>query len=125
MVKDLNPLSTPFEPPNPEFSKDIIYETHVNTNLNTFINNSDDFYSTIYTSVNDNELEAERFITQTYNLGLDRLIASQITSTHMNAQRVPLTEPDEISIRSIMTLPEPVIEFSRINLPETTLLKRN
>ena len=40
----------------------------------------------------------------------------------MIAHRVKLTENDQISINSILTLPEPTVRFSQVNLPGTNLL---
>ena len=38
---------------------------------------------------------------------------------------VPLTNPDVIFISSFITLPEPTIRFSRINLPSSSILERS
>ena len=40
----------------------------------------------------------------------------------MDAHRVKLTNNDEIAITSILTLPEPTVQFSQVNLPGSSLL---
>jgi len=122
MMKELNPYFTPFEEPNSENLYDIIYEKEVENNLNVIIDNLDDFYS----SVAENDIiKMRRFVIQKYNLGLNRLNALQITGNKMITQRLPLTNADILSIKSIVSLPEPAIRFSRINLPGTNIMDRS
>jgi hypothetical protein len=42
----------------------------------------------------------------------------------MTTVRVPITGNDIMSVRSILTLPEPTIRFSKINLPGTDILTK-
>ncbi len=99
----------------------IIVEANVESDINAIIDNLDDFYSTIV-SGSDSELKNRRFVMQKYNLGLDKLYATNLKGQRMIAHRVKLTENDPISINSIVTLPEPTVRFSQINLPGSNLL---
>ena len=121
LINDINPQFTPFEGINPETLNEIIYETHVGTDINAIIDNLGEFYSSI---VENDMIKMKRFVIQRYNLGLNRLAASQLTGGRMIATRVRLTMPDDMSIKSILTLPEPVVRFSRINLSGTSILDR-
>ena len=121
LVKELNTFFTPFSSVDPENMSDIIYEKQVGENLNVVLDNLSDFYSTV---VNNDRVKSQRFVIQKYNLGLTRLVATQFTGSKMIAQRVVLTQPDEMSIKSILTMREPAVRFSRINLPGTSILDR-
>jgi len=122
LYKDLNPYFTPFENLNEENINDIIYERHVEENLNTVVDNLNDLYSSIVTN---NTVKTRRFVIQKYNLGLNKLIAKDLNGSRMISQKIKLTEPDTISIKSFVTLPEPTIRFSRISLPGTSILDRS
>jgi len=121
MIKDLNPYFTPFEELNSENLTDIIYEKDVETNINVIIDNLDNFYSSI---AQNDIIKSKRFVIQRYNLGLNRLNAVQVTGSKMISEVLPLTEPDQLSLKSIVTLPEPAIRFSKINLPGTNIMER-
>lgn len=122
----LNPYMTPFENIPPENTENVFYssngiivEGQVKSDINAIIDNLDDLYSTI---ISHGETKSRKFIIQKYNLGLNRLEASNFKGPKMVSQRVKLTKNDEISIKSILTLPEPTIRFSQINLPGSNLL---
>lgn len=122
----LNPYMTPFENISPEnvenvyaSSNGIIVENQVNSDINAIIDNLDDLYSTV---ISNGEAVNRKFIIQRYNLGLTRLEATNFKGPKMVSQRVKLTKNDEISIKSVLTLPEPTIRFSQINLPGSNLL---
>jgi hypothetical protein len=122
LIKEINPYFTPFEELNPENLQDIIYEKEVESNLNVIIDNLDDFYSSI---AENDIIKMKRFVVQKYNLGLNRLNALQLTGSKMITERLPLTPADQLSLKSVMTLPEPAIRFSRINLPGTNIMDRS
>jgi hypothetical protein len=117
---------TPFYSLNPESINDaftkpngVIIEGNVETDINAIIDNLDDFYSTI---VANSKITNRRFIIQKYNLGLDKLYATNLKGQRMIAHRVKLTENDPISINGMLTLPEPTVRFSQVNLPGSNLL---
>jgi len=121
LVNDLNPYFTPFNDVNPEDLSDIINETEVVCDLNVIIDNLGDFYSSV---VENDVVKTKRFVIQRYNLGLTRLNATQLTGNKMVAQRVRLTQPDTLSLKSFVTLPEPALKFSHINLPGTNIMEK-
>jgi hypothetical protein len=63
-------------------------------------------------------------VIQKYNLGLNKLDSINVTNSKFITARVKMTEPDNMSIKSFLTLPEPTIRFSKVNLPGTTLLDK-
>jgi len=120
---------TPFYSINSETVNDtftepngIIIEGNVETNINAIVDNLGDIYSTI---VEKSELTNRRFIIQKYNLALEKLVATNFKGPKLIAHRVKVTDNDPISINSILTLPEPTVRFSQINLPGTNLLVRS
>ena len=121
LYKELNPYFTPFEDKNDEQLSDIINEKMVNSNLNVIIDNLDDFYSSVFSK---NLLNTQRFVIQKYNLGLTKLDATNLKGSRLEAVRVKMTASDEMYLSSILTLPEPFIRYSQINLPGTSILTR-
>ena len=122
----LDPYMTPFYSLNPDSSEDVftksngvIIEGNVATEINAIIDNLGDLYSTV---VAKSEITNRKFVIQRYNLGIDKLEATNLKGQKMIAHRVKLTQNDPISINSIITLPEPTIRFSQINLPGSNLL---
>jgi len=125
----LDPYMTPFYSINPDATDDvfsstngIIIEADVATNTNAIIDNLGELYSTI---VAKSETTNRKFIIQRYKLGEDRLQATNFKGPSMTAHRVKLTNSDSISISSILTLPEPTVRFSQVNLPGTNLLVKS
>jgi hypothetical protein len=72
--------------------------------------------------VEGSEIITRKFVIQRYNLGQDKLQETALKGPKMVAHRVKITQNDQISINSILTLPEPTVRFSQVNLPGTNLL---
>jgi hypothetical protein len=123
----LNPYLTPFSSANIEnsdaFSAEnrVIVEGTVQSNINAIIDNLGEMYSTVE---NRGNKTTRKFIIQKYNTGLDKLHVENglFKGSKMDAERVKLTNNDEIAITSIVTLPEPTVQFSQVNLPGSSLL---
>jgi len=117
---------TPFYSVNPDSANDafsepngIIIEGNVETDINAIVDNLGDLYSTV---VGKSEVTNRRFVIQKYNLALEKLEAINLKGSKMIAQRVKVSNNDPISINSIITLPEPTVRFSQVNLPGSNLL---
>ena len=121
LYRELNPFFTPFEYFDEEINKDIIDIIDVNDNIHVIVNNLSNFDSSI---LNNNAIKTRRFVIEKYNLGLNRLEATNVRGNSMTTTTVKLTNPDTLYINSIMTLPEPAIRFSRINLHNASILDR-
>ena len=126
--KSSHHLSVPFNnvlpnPTNDVFSNPngIIVDGSVNGNLNVIIDNLGDLYSTV---VDNSGKTNRRFVIQRYNLSDDKLKALNFKGQHLITHRVKVFPNDPLSINSIMTLPEPAVRFSQINLPGSNLLVR-
>jgi hypothetical protein len=121
LYSDLSPYFTPYNIIGDEEQNDIIIEKNVNSNINTIIDNLEDMYSSIFSG---NVIRNRRFVISKYNLGETKLDTLDSSSEKMTTIRVPITQNDIMSIKSFVTLPEPTIRFSKINLPGTDILTR-
>ncbi len=124
--KQFDNYMTPFYSVNPDSVNDvfaepngIIIEGNVETNITAIIDNLGDLYSTI---VGNSEINNRRFIIQRYNLASEKLYAPSFKSQNFITHRVKVTNNDPISINSILTLPEPTVRFSQVNLPGSDML---
>jgi hypothetical protein len=122
LISEINPYLTPFQQTDAEATFDVISDIHILNDVNAIIDNLGDFYSSI---AENDIIKTKKFVIQRYNLGVNRLDATQITSSKMISHRVNITQPDVLELKSILTLPEPVIRFSHINLPETNILDKS
>jgi hypothetical protein len=121
LYKELNPYFTPFDDIDIEKTNDILNIKQIKENTNTIVNNNDDFNSSVFSN---DKIKQKQFLTEQYNLGLNRLVASNFSGNKMLSKVVPLTNPELLFISSFITLPEPTIRFSRINLPSSSILDR-
>ena len=121
LYSELNSHFTPFNLINEETTNDLLIERNVDTDLNVIIDNLEEMYSSVFTN---NNVRSRRFVIGKYNMGLTKLNTRDVTNSRLITTRVKMTNPDTMSIRSFITLPEPVIRFSKINLPGTSLLDK-
>jgi hypothetical protein len=121
LYDELNPFFTPFDMINEEDIASIIYEKSVESDINVIIDNLEDMYSSIFAN---NNVRTRRFVLQKYNTSLTKLNSTESKGSRLIATRVNMTAPDVMSIKSFVTLPEPTIRFSKINLPGTNILER-
>jgi len=121
LYKELNPYFTPFDYINDEQISESMIEKMTQSDINVIIDNLGDFYSSVF---RNNLLNTQRFVIQKYNLGLTKLEATNFKGSRFDSVRVKLTPCDELYLKSVITLPEPFIRFSQINLPGTNILNR-
>jgi hypothetical protein len=98
----------------------VIIEEAITEDLNAIIDNLGDLYSTV---VKHSKLTSQRFVIQRYNLSYRQLSPINIKGSNFITQRVKVNgTDDEIAVNGIVTLPEPAVTFSQINLPGSDLL---
>lgn len=122
LIKFLSSDQTPFLDVNSEELSKVIYSLDVGSNIEAIVNNLGSLYSSVVTNSN---LASKRFVIQRYNLGTKSIISSKLDKSSMTYKLNNLTQPDTMSIGSILTLPESVKRFSRINLPTTSILEKS
>ena len=113
--------TVPFKELQDEDLNGVIYELKTVNNINTVINNLEDLYSSVYSN---NAVRSRRFVIQKYNTGLTKLDTIDSTGARMVTVRTNMTPDDYMSIKSVIFLPEPIIRFSKINLPGTSILDK-
>mgnify|MGYP005989217081 CR=1 FL=1 len=123
LYKELNKLYTPFGLPTD--TTDVITEQRVNDNFNIIIDNLGDFYSSISKGKN-NIVDKKRFLIERYNTGLTELeVDNKAKKTGYNPKRITLTQNDKTAVSGIMTLEEPALLYSHINLPNSSILLKS
>ena len=122
LYTDLDPYLTPFIGISEENMNDIIIEKVVNTNINTIIDNLTQMYSSVFT---ENSVKSRRFIITKYNLANSKLNTIDSTGSVLVTLRTNINTNDIMSIKSLITLPEPTIRFSKVNLPGTNILEKS
>ena len=121
LYSDLNNYFTPFENISNEQINDILIEKEVNNEINTIVNNLEDMDSSIFS---ENAINQKKFVMQKYNTGLSKLELLDSTSSQMISKRINMTPNDLMSISSFITLPESTMRFSKIRLPNTSILDK-
>ena len=119
MYNSLNPYFTPFD--NVINDTGAIIQLEVKNDMNVIPNNDGNYKTEVISS---DKLNTKRFAMMKYNTGLTRLEQVSTNKTAVNASVVNLTPPDKIMVNSIVTLPIPIILFSKVNLPGTNILER-
>jgi len=117
---------TPFtEPSFPE--NYLLPKRKVSENLESIVSNLNNFYSTVFDLNEKREnYTRRRFIIQRYNLGHTKMEGKTVGNVGKKIYiREPITDNDTITVNSILVLPEPVIRFSAIDLPNTSILEQS
>ena len=118
LYNQIDPFFTPFKLVDDETPDGILLDKGAGTDLCTIVDNLDDLKSS---AIINNSLKPHRFMVERYNQGLTRL---DLIEDSRLSHRIPMTPNDVLSITSFLMLPEPVIRFSRINLPGTNLMDK-
>jgi hypothetical protein len=121
LYSELNPYFTPFNLIGDENKEGILIEKDIRTNINVIIDNLEDMYSSIFSN---NNIRTKKFVIEKYNLGLTKLNTIDSTSSRLVTVRTNMTPNDVLSIKTFVTLPEPAIKFSAVNLPGSSLLNK-
>jgi hypothetical protein len=114
----INGIFTPFE----KFKGDVLKTDNVQTDLEAIVDNLDDYYTYVYKKTDD--IHIKKFFIQRYNLGMTKIGNKALRSGKSVYMREPIGNNDTISIKSVIMLPKPALEFSRVNLPGTNILTR-
>lgn len=122
LYKQLTDLFVPFE--NPDEIPNFIKNERVRANMEAIIDNIDEFNSSvIHLASKKVSLAKKKYVIQTYNLGLNRLIEKNqggrdtIVSSEM-------TPADKMTIKSFIMLPSSIVNYSRIDMPGTNIMEK-
>ena len=120
MAKQMNQYWTPFGPPDSDVGT--IITKQVETNITAVVDNLYDFYSSVARSDN---IKRKRFLIQEYNLGMNTLETQRIAGGGEVVKIKAVAKPDQMSLKSFITLPEAAVRFSRVNLPSTNIMMKS
>ena len=109
------PIDAPFD------KKDKLLSTQVMCNIDSIVDNLDDFKSTIH---NVSGIAKRKYIIQHYGLGLTKMEQRLLKSGKKQYARVPMTPNDDITLKSLIMLPSSVMRYSKIELPGSTLMEK-
>jgi hypothetical protein len=110
---------TPFTQPIQASS--YLYTSKINNNIDAVTINMDNFYST---TIDNSEIAKTQYVIQRYNLGFEGLENQTMKTGKTIYMRKNITQNDEITMRSLLMLPEPVIRYSAITLPGTNIIDK-
>ena len=122
LMNNLYPYMTPFVPPT-NINK-ILVNKEVRSDLNVVVNNLEDFYSTVFGVERIPIVHNQRFVIEVYTRGLTKLDTIRESITKTTIERRELTENNTIAILSFLTFPMMMVEYSKIYLPNSSILLR-
>jgi hypothetical protein len=122
LYSELAPYFTPFHNVSEESMSDCMIEKAVHTNVNTIIDNLTEMYSSIFSA---NAIRSRRFVLSKYNLANSKLDTIDAKGASLITIRTNISSNDVMAIKSFITLPEPAIRFSKINMPGTNILDKS
>lgn len=97
----------------------------VSEEMETIVDNLDDFLSTVYTSNKKEGYLKRKFVVQRYNLGLTNLSPTTRGNFKSVYIRNELTPNDSLTIKSLLVLPKPALQYSSIDLPGVSILQKS
>jgi hypothetical protein len=130
LYANIDPLSTPIETiADPKNMTTLTSNQEVLANLDTIIDNFDNFTSTVSKTQRKKNKEhtfmsQRKFVIQRYNLGMskkDKVLLKSGKNVFVNSKMTP---NDRMTIKSLIVLPESVMKFSQIDLPGTNIMTR-
>ena len=129
LLQNINPYYTPFL--NPDNTENVITQQDVLNNIEVVIDNLGNLYSNM---IRGNEergkgepsysLANQRFVIDRYNLGLKKLSNNDIKNKKSKNFLEQVTNNDTVSITGLLSLTNPFIQYSRINLPKTSIFMK-
>jgi hypothetical protein len=111
--------------------KGFLLNTNVMTNMDTIIDNLDDFYSHAIHIDNPNKkiekmyIEKKQYVIQHFTTGLSKPQQNTTKTGTYQYNMLEVVPNDEMTMKSIILLPESVVRFSKVGLPMTNILKKS
>lgn len=123
--QNINDNYIPFVEPN-DPQQFLIYEKEISAPMETMISNLDNFHSTVIRDAEkqNDQYARTQYVIQKYNLTSSYLEPKVAKTGKKIFVRTPLTKNETMSIQSFMMLPKPVMEFSTLNLPGSSILSK-
>ena len=126
LLQNINPYYTPFL--DPDNTENVITQQDVLNNIEVVIDNLGNLYSNM---IRGNEergkgepsysLRNQRFVIDRYNLGIKKLSNNDIKNKKSKNFLEQVTNNDKVNVIGLLSLTNPFIQYSRINLPKTSI----
>lgn len=116
-----NMTTKPVELPDSNESHLLAFEKEIHADIEALVSNIDDFYTDVYRSHN---ISTVRYFIQKYNLGQNRVASVEYKNGVKVYLKKQVTPNDKMAIRSLVTLPYPVLNHSRAGLNATDIKTR-
>ena len=101
-------------------------ERDITEDLDTILQNQENFQSTAYVTSKDVKGYARRrFVIQRYNLGMTHLASKMSKEGRRVYIRSSMTPSDKATVGSFLVLPKPAFKMANINLPQTSILDKS
>ena len=94
----------------------------VGTNVAAVVHNFSNFGTSV---AKNDETKTKRFFIQEYVTGITGAKFDKQKGGNTLVTLNKITQNDSISLNSVMTLPEPIYNFSRVNLPMSSILDKS
>jgi len=118
----MSEFTEPFTNPLPNDNH--IETRKVLTNIDAIVDNLGEFKSTVFSN-SSVPFSSQQYVIQRYNLGLSKLDKNDLNANKTLYIRKPLTPNDNMTVKSIIMMPESIVQHSKINLPTTNILHKS
>ena len=118
LQRKMDYLYKPYRPP--QNKTDILAIVKINTPITSIINNIDDYNATV---ISKKLVSSKRFFTQQHIMG-QTILTQHKTKISTELRRTNILPNDELHMTSLLSLQEPVVRFSRVNLPSTDIVTK-
>jgi hypothetical protein len=122
---------TPFLSPSGATQEDyLLFNKAVKTDLDMIVSNLEDFTSTVSENIVENKKYSPttstfKYFIQKYNLGFSRVKSIESKNGQRFYLKSQTTPNDHVYVKSIISMPNPIIEYSKVHLPGTNILRRS
>jgi len=117
LYRNLNKQLEPFALPTDKV--DVIIQKSVDANILAVQDNLENFDST---TAKNQAPHRCRFVLSSYDKSLSHITSSDVKKPLSTGKRVQIASNDKMAITGFLTLPEPALIYSKINLPSTSIL---
>lgn len=117
----LNKFMTPYEAETVNKENFLVNKKEIMTDLETIVGTIDEYFSSVY---KDQFQRIRKFVIQKYNLGMTKRDVDDNAFSKKVHIRKNMTKNDDMSVKSLLMMPEPVVKYSQVNLPGTNILQR-
>jgi hypothetical protein len=112
----LTPFQEPFD------TKRGLGSVRVGSNIEAVLDNLEDFYSSVYSS---DDISKRQYVLQQYNLGSSKLQEQVMKTGKIIYTKQQRTANDELSLKSLLMLPECVVRYSAVDGQMSSILEKS